>query len=172
MQEADRRFIEGALNTGMTRVQASDKSVQLGWQYFQSRHDIATAMKRFNQAWLLDPENGDAFHGYAVLVMERDHDAVQAELLFRRGAESPRQSPGIWLDYGRFLLKVRKPAEALAPLRKALTFPDMGPDAQALLTLALAQSGDLAGACAEKAKVEDGAQKSIRNLARAVTCAP
>ncbi len=172
MQQADQRFIDAARNTGLSLAQASDKSVQLGWQYFQQRRDIATAMKRFNQAWLLDPENGDAFHGFAVLVMERDRDPAAAEKLFQQGIAAPRQSPGIWLDYGRFLLMAKRPADAVVPLRKALTFPDMGPDAEALLTLALAQSGDRAAACTEKARVEDGAQKAIRDAARAIACTP
>lgn len=42
----------------------------------------------------------------------------------------------------------------------------MGPDAEALLTLALYESGDVAAACVEKAKVLDGAQPNIRDRAR------
>src|SRR5215467_15890094 len=137
MQAADEQFIANAAKLRYNRVQASDKSVQLGWQYFFQRHDIATAMKRFNQAWLADPDNGDAFHGFAILVMQRDHDAAQADSLFQQGIAKPRQSPGIWLDYGRFLLTENKAAAAVPILRKALTFSDMGPDAEALLTLAL-----------------------------------
>src|ERR1041385_6444292 len=96
MVAADEAFIAAVAKRGFTRAQGSDKSVQLGWQYFFDKHDIATAMKRFNQAWLLDPDNGDAFHGFAVLVMERDHDAAQADALFREGVAKPRQKPGIY----------------------------------------------------------------------------
>jgi Tfp pilus assembly protein PilF len=170
MQAADDQFIANAAKLGYNRVQASDKSVQLGWQYFSQRHDIATAMKRFNQAWLADPDNGDAFHGFAILVMERDHDATQADDLFQKGIAKPRQSPGIWLDYGRFLLSTSKPAAAVPVLRKALTFSDMGPDAQALLTIALYSSGDVAAACTERDKVLDGAQQSIRSAIRQLRC--
>ena len=166
MINADAQFIASTQKYG-TRAQVSDKSVQLGWQYF-AKHDIPTAMKRFNQAWLLDPDNGDAFHGFAVLVMERDGDAVQAEVLFRQGLSKPRQSPGIYLDFGRFLLRVKKPADAVGPLRKALTFPGMGPDAEALLTLALSESGEREAACAESVHVQDDAQATIRDAARAV----
>src|SRR5260221_9416180 len=109
MLVADAQFLAAAEKYG-TRAQVSDKSVQLGWQYF-SKHDIPTAMKRFNQAWLLDPDNGDAFHGFAVLVMARDHDATQADALFQQGLIKPRQSPGIYLDYGRFLLTANRPAD-------------------------------------------------------------
>jgi len=37
-----------------------------GW-YLLHQGDAATAMKRFNQAWLLDPENGSALWGMAAL---------------------------------------------------------------------------------------------------------
>jgi Tfp pilus assembly protein PilF len=163
---AEQKFFDSVAKLGYSRPQGSDKSVQLGWQYFFSKHDIATAMKRFNQAWLLDPDNGDAFHGFALLVMARDNDAAQADALFQQGLAKPRQSPGIYLDYGRFLLTVKRPADAIAPLRHAVAVPDMGPDAEALLTLALYESGDVAAACAEKAKVQDGAQPVIRDQAR------
>jgi tetratricopeptide (TPR) repeat protein len=166
MIAADERFIGESAKYG-DRAHASDMSVALGWRYFREG-DIATAMKRFNQAWLLDPDNGDAFHGFAVLVMERDHDAVQADRLFREGLAKPRQSPGIYLDYGRFLLMTGKPADAVAPLRHALAFPDMGPNVEALLTLALYRSGDIAAACAERARVQDNAEPAIRDAARAL----
>jgi Tfp pilus assembly protein PilF len=165
MMNADAQYIASTQKYG-TRAQVSDKAVQLGWQYFFDRKDTVTAMKRFNQAWLLDPDNGDAFHGFAVLVMARDHDATQAGSLFQQGLAKPRQSPGIYLDYGRFLLTVKRPADAIAPLRHAVDVPNMGPDAEALLTLALYESGDVAAACIEKTKVQDGAQADIRDRAR------
>jgi Tfp pilus assembly protein PilF len=154
MLQADEAMIAAAAKFG-SRAQTSDRSVGLGWQYLGKR-DMATAMKRFNQAWLLDPANGDAFHGFAVIVMDRDHDAAKADQLFQRGLAAPRQSPGIYLDYGRFLLKANRPADAIAPLRKAVSFDGMGADAQALLTMALYQSGDRAAACAERQNIREG----------------
>ena len=170
---ANNEFIDTILKRGLTRAQGSDNMVSLGWRYYFERKDIATAMKRFNQAWLLDPDNGDAFHGFAVLVMARDEDAQQADALFQQGLAKPRQSPGIYVDYGRFLLTAKRPADAVTPLRHAVAVAGMGPDAEALLTLALYQSGDVAAACAEKAKVLDGAQPIIRDRARDIKgCKP
>ena len=165
---ANEEFIAAILKRGVTRAQGSDNMVQLGWRYLFERNDIATAMKRFNQAWLLDPDNGDAFHGFAILIMRRDNDAAQADSLFQQGLAKPRQSPGIYLDYGRFLLAEHRPGDALAPLRHAVAVPNMGPDAEALLTLALYESGDVAAACAESGKVLDGAQPVIRDRARSL----
>ncbi len=42
----------------------------MGWRVHLQKKGVATAMKRFNQAWLLDPDSGDAFRGFAVMVME------------------------------------------------------------------------------------------------------
>ncbi len=160
MIQADENFIAAALKLGYTRATGSDHAVKLGWEYF-FKHDNAAAMRRFNQAWLLDPDNGNAFHGFALVVIDRDSDVASADSLFKQGIAKPRQLPGIYLDYGRFLLKTNRPADAIPQLRKALTFSDMGPDAEALLTIALFQTGDKPGACAEAAKVKDGAQAQI-----------
>lgn len=167
MIKADEELIASAAKYG-SRAKTSDMSVTLGWRYLGKR-DIPAAMKRFNQAWLLDPTNGDAFHGFAVIVMDRDHDAAKADQLFQQGLSAPRQSPGIYLDYGRFLLKSKRPAEAIAPLRKAMAFSEMGPDADALLVLALHETGDRVGACAERAKMREGGQADLYASARAVT---
>jgi hypothetical protein len=48
----------------------------------------------------------------------------------------------------------------------------MGPDAEALLTLALNQSGEKDAACAESIKVQDKAQQPIRDAARALCSRP
>jgi len=46
MLKADAEFIATAAKYG-DRAQTSDRSVALGWQYL-GKHDIPTAMKRFN----------------------------------------------------------------------------------------------------------------------------
>ena len=40
---------------------------QLGWEYFY-KDDRRTAIKRFNQAWLLDPENPGAWWGFGAIM--------------------------------------------------------------------------------------------------------
>lgn len=171
MLQADKELIAAVLAKGITRAQGSDQLVHAGWDY-QHKGDYATAMKSFNQAWLLDPDNGDAFDGFAVIAMDRDKDVAAADALFQQGLAKPRQSPGIYLDYGHFLLLVRRPADAIAPLRKAVSFPDMGPDAEAFLTVALFQSGDRTAACQEAAKVKDGVQAGVLDDVRLIvgTC--
>ncbi|MCP3933366.1 MAG: tetratricopeptide repeat protein [Bacteroidetes bacterium] len=50
---------------------------QLGWQYFE-KGDYDTAIKRFNQAWMLDNNNREALWGFGVIMGQR---ATQEEPL-------------------------------------------------------------------------------------------
>jgi len=62
--EDDRTFIETVLKQDTTRRKGSEHLVGLGFNYL-ARGDMETAMKRFNQAWLLDPKNENAYWGLA-----------------------------------------------------------------------------------------------------------
>ena len=64
--EADRRLIE-TVTKDQTREEASKEVCRRGWEYFYS-NDLKTAMKRFNQAWLLDPQNPMAIWGMGAVV--------------------------------------------------------------------------------------------------------
>jgi tetratricopeptide (TPR) repeat protein len=61
---ADQTLIEDYTKQQGSRHKGSEVLVNLGFQYYY-RGDIKTAMYRFNQAWLLDPKNENAFWGFA-----------------------------------------------------------------------------------------------------------
>ena len=63
-QQADQEFIATALKEDGSYRKASDHLVNLGFSYLY-KGDIKTAMYRFNQAWLLDHKNENAFWGFA-----------------------------------------------------------------------------------------------------------
>lgn len=152
MVSADQKFIDAVVQQGYTRAKGSDMAVQSGWENFR-KGDLATAMKRFNQAWLLDPDNGDAFDGFASVVLARDADAAKADSLFQSGTDKPRRSARLYVDYGRFLLAQKRADAAARKLEMALTFPDVDPEAEALLTEAYDAVDDRDGACKEARKV-------------------
>jgi len=62
-QKADDEFIATALKEDSNHRKASDHLVTLGFNYLY-RGDITTAMYRFNQAWLLDNKNENAYWGF------------------------------------------------------------------------------------------------------------
>jgi tetratricopeptide (TPR) repeat protein len=64
-----------------------DSSVKVyidhAWRYFY-HNDLNTAMKRFNQVWLLDSQFADSYFGFAAL-MEMQQDKSQAERFYKMG---------------------------------------------------------------------------------------
>ena len=48
----------------------SQDAADRGWKYYESG-DYATAMRRFNQAWLLDSDNAEAYWGMGLVIGQR-----------------------------------------------------------------------------------------------------
>lgn len=65
-KEADEDLIKKYIKQKGTREKGSEVLVNLGFKYLYNG-DPKTAMYRFNQAWLLDPKNENAFWGFAVV---------------------------------------------------------------------------------------------------------
>jgi tetratricopeptide (TPR) repeat protein len=64
--DEDNKFIETVLSQDTTRRKGSEHLVRLGFTYLY-RGDLETAMRRFNQAWLLDPKNENAYWGFGAI---------------------------------------------------------------------------------------------------------
>jgi len=64
--DEDNKFIETVLGQDTTRRKGSEHLVDLGFNYLY-RGDLKTAMRRFNQAWLLDPKNENAYWGFGAI---------------------------------------------------------------------------------------------------------
>lgn len=64
--EADQELIEKELKENGTHRKASDELIRLGFTYLYQR-DLKTAMYRFNQAYLLDPQNENIYWGYGAI---------------------------------------------------------------------------------------------------------
>lgn len=69
---ANEQFIDGCIDEFGSRDAASDAYVAFGWSYYREG-DFRTAMKRFNQAWLLDNGNPDAYWGFGNIAGQK-HD--------------------------------------------------------------------------------------------------
>jgi len=162
MLAADKAFIDQVEGMGYSRAGGSDESVKRGMQELMQKHDLTIAMRRFNQAWLLDPDNGDAYHGMAIVVMERDHDPNAADRLFRMALAAPRKSPNIGVDYGRLLLMSGRPRDAVPVLEETVRKPDVSPDGPALLALAFRDLGDFQKACTAAQKAQPIAQPPLK----------
>jgi len=66
-KEADQKFVADIDHSYKgNRKKAAEDMAGLGWQFLRA-DDSETAMKRFNQAWLLDNSNGKALWGMAAV---------------------------------------------------------------------------------------------------------
>ena len=91
--DADERFLQTVLPSfAGDRAAAAEHFAQVGWNLYYG-DDRSTAIKRFNQAWLLDPENAHALWGFAVICRERGnvHDALRYyRMALDAGSQAPR----------------------------------------------------------------------------------
>lgn len=70
LKKADQKFIDWAVNKYGSREKASVAAADIGWQSFDN-NDLDTAMKRFNQAWLLDASNAQCYWGFGIIMGNR-----------------------------------------------------------------------------------------------------
>ena len=69
------------------------------WRYFY-HNDLKTAMKRFNQAWLLNPEFPDSYFGFAAL-SEMNKNRTEAERFYKMGIEKDKKNKRTEICYQR-----------------------------------------------------------------------
>jgi len=92
-KQADEAFMATVLpDFGNDREAAADRFAEEAWKFVYSG-DNTTAIRRFNQAWLLDPENTKALWGFAVISRARGNaDAALRyyEQAIERGGAWPK----------------------------------------------------------------------------------
>src|SRR5437868_5785633 len=64
LKKIDDDFKKACLVQFKTIDSAVSVQIDNAWRYFYN-NDLKTAMKRFNQAWLLNPEFPDSYFGFA-----------------------------------------------------------------------------------------------------------
>ena len=67
---------------------------------------------RFNQAFLISPEQSRVYHGFAVIAQARFNDLDAADELFRIALKQPNPVKALKADYGRLLLVAKRPRDA------------------------------------------------------------
>jgi len=140
------KFVDDALSKGYTRRRGAEEAVTRGFEFID-RDDYETAMKRFNQAWLLDPEYAEVYRGFAVLTFLRDRNPERADALFRHGLQTAKPEADTFASYAHFLLFANRPREAVPILEEALERHPTAPRLRTYLAVALLQTGQKARGC-------------------------
>ncbi|MBP9854455.1 MAG: hypothetical protein KBD53_06280 [Candidatus Omnitrophica bacterium] len=82
-REGDEKFIKSVSKKWGSREAAAKAWVDQGFAFY-FRDDLGMAMRRFNQAWLLDPNNPEVYHGLASVLYDKD-DVCGSMEMFEKG---------------------------------------------------------------------------------------
>src|SRR3954469_12403685 len=146
-REEDDKFVKALVQAAGSREKALDEVVKRGWRALGSGKYPEAAL-RFNQAFLVAPEQSVVYHGLAAIAQIRFNDLDFAEELFRIAQKQPNPLKMLNADYGRVLLIAKRPKDAQPVLEQAVKdTPDFG-DAWVNLAHARLQNGDRNAACA------------------------
>jgi tetratricopeptide (TPR) repeat protein len=64
--EVDNNFLNECRKLPGGIDSAATKAIKRGWEYF-FKNDFSTSMKRFNQAWLLNPKRAEIYWGFGAI---------------------------------------------------------------------------------------------------------
>jgi hypothetical protein len=144
---ADEALISGVLERVPDRSRVAQMAVAAGWPALIARGDFATAGKRFNQAYLVDPRASGSYHGFAAVAASRLKHFDFADELFRVAPRMNNPAPTLSADHGRVLLMANRPADAKPLLEGAILDNADWAVPRANLAWASLQLGDAKAAC-------------------------
>lgn len=103
---------------------------------------MRTAIRRFNQGWLLNPDEYGAYWGFGVVLHERDHDCPGAFGMFDKALALGGEVPSLLADYGRVCEECGDADKAIPLFEKGLSGdPDLR-DGYIGLMLCYGRKGD------------------------------
>lgn len=120
------------------------EAVELGWRYFQNG-DMETALKRFKQSLILDPDFAPGYFGiaYVYSVENKFELAIQN---YKKSIEKDPSHSDSYSNLGLALLYSNKPDEAFPMLKKAIKISPKNGDAQVNIALFYFGVGDYTNA--------------------------
>jgi len=96
--ETDSKVVGEAIQRAGSREKAVDMALDGGWTQLKAG-DTVTAIKYFNLAWLLSPENPDVFWGFAAS-LGRQGKFDESLRLFERAKSQKPNDAALLADYG------------------------------------------------------------------------
>ena len=98
-KKADDDFRKQCLEQFKTIDSAVWVQIDNGWRYFY-HNDLKASMKRFNQAWLLNPEFPDSYFGFAAL-LDIQNNKKESERFYKIGLSKDNKKQRAQICYQR-----------------------------------------------------------------------
>jgi len=99
LKVGDEQFVSGVAKEFGSQEKGSEAFVEQGIRYYR-QDNYTMAMKRFNQAWLLNPRNPDVFWGFS-LVYHDENKNCEAKSMIDRAVDLNLSKPIALADAGR-----------------------------------------------------------------------
>lgn len=115
LKTADEKFIADVSRQYGSREKASRLWVEQGFKFYR-QDSLGMAMRRFNQAWLLNPNNPEVYTGFASVLFDQGK-FCEATSMVEKGLAVGRFQDGYLPDAG--LVLVGCAMQGAAPDRKA-----------------------------------------------------
>ena len=144
-QAADKAFLRHMkkLTRGNMAVGARN-AIKKGWQFVAKRNPDM-AIKRFNQAWLMKPNNPNIHWGFAIATFMQGAPLSVVEKHFKK-AERRLKKAALYSDHGRILGERKKYKKAIIYFKKSLAINPRHRDGHAGMWMASKALGDKATA--------------------------
>jgi tetratricopeptide (TPR) repeat protein len=138
---ADKEFLKECEQQFKNRDTAAKYYIEKGWDFFYDKnYDLA--MKRFNQAWLLDSLNSETYWGFGNILGVR-HQYKESIALLRQSIkinpDNPRVYECISVSYGQLFFETKDITylnQSIESLKKAISFDPKNSQALGQLTAA------------------------------------
>ncbi|WAC13089.1 tetratricopeptide repeat protein [Dyadobacter pollutisoli] len=116
---SDSQLIDEYIKQEGSRRNASEVLIKLGFNYLY-RGDVRTAMYRFNQAWLLDPENENVFWGWGAIYFTFN-DTIKALEQYDEGLSKNPENSNILTDKATVFMNRYHESKDTASLSSAIS---------------------------------------------------
>lgn len=117
--ENDKELVRKSIELAGDRKTAVQYAVRLGWEQI-GKGDPNSAIRRFNQAALIDPEFPDIYWGFAIATHIRGDELSTVERWLKKAMEGIGPSARLSTDHGRILGERDMTEAAKAKFEKAL----------------------------------------------------
>jgi tetratricopeptide (TPR) repeat protein len=102
LKAADEWFIAGVSQEFGSREDAAKAWVDIGYRFYYA-DELGLAMRRFNQAWLLDPKNPEVYWGFASVLHDQGKNCESMRIVNLSLARNPPTNKGFYADAGRIV---------------------------------------------------------------------
>lgn len=100
LKESDKKFIKELLaEYNGDKKLASEIMIELGFKYLYQKRDLETAMRRFNQAFLVNPKNANLYYGFGAVYFNLGA-LDEARIQYDKGLAIEPKHFEILTDYG------------------------------------------------------------------------